>query len=109
MLNTSENTNYDSETNAIETIDLSTKNGTPWCPWNADGNNIKIVVDDNNADSGSGQVQKPDPSVSWSITWAEPGTVPSVIAVDPVQNWNYERISVFDTGSSLNLLQLARK
>lgn len=109
MLNTSENTNYDSETNAIETIDLSTKNGTPWCPWNADSNNIKIVVDDNNADAGSGQVQKPDPSVSWSITWAEPGTVPSVIAVDPVQNWNYERISVFDTGSSLNLLQLTRK
>ncbi len=109
MLNTSGNINYDSETNAIETIDLSTKNGTSWCPWSADSNNIKIVVDDNNADAGSGQVQKPDPLVSWSITWAEPGTVPSVIAVDPIQYWNYERISVFDTGSSLNLLQLTRK
>jgi len=112
MLNTSGNINYNSETNAIETIDLSTKGGNPWLPWIADSNNIKIVVDDNNYnvdETSSDNVQRPDRAVSWSIAWADPGTVPSIIAVDPIEKWNYERISVFDNSAELNLLKLTQK
>lgn len=89
----------------IAVIDLNTNFNNPWIP---EENNVSINVWGVNGYMGeltnTGEPISGTPSVRpdglTHIEFPKNGTVPAMIAVPLTQEWNYERISVFDRNSS---------
>lgn len=89
----------------IAVIDLNTNFNNPWIP---EENNVSINVWGVNGYMGdltnTGEPINGTPSIKpaglTQIKFPKNGTVPAMIAVPLTQEWNYERISVFDRNSS---------
>ena len=103
MLNTAANAvNYGK---VLHETDMTENN-----PWDADKNNIHIVVYPDNTNEGVASPQWPE----WELDFPVNGTIPSIIAVDPIEKWNWERVSVFTPrneaiGAFLELQRMAKE